>query len=273
MADNSSFNSKALIIGAAGIVLGFVVGFYLANSLNRQEQEKLRAELTSLRAGGASKDGAAASPGRGGAQTQAAGEEEDSFPTLTDEQLQKAVAQADAAPGDAALQRKVGQALYVYAWQKSKTSILPEVARILNRAHELDPKDSSTSMMAGDAHFLIARNGNDTKQLAAARKLYEAALEVKPDDAEARTKLGMTYFYDSPSDPQRAIREYRRALQADPRQEMSLQNLAGALIETGSFEEAAKRLDELQKSNPSNRELPNLRAQLEQKRNAAKERK
>ncbi|MDT7809858.1 MAG: hypothetical protein QOJ70_3671 [Acidobacteriota bacterium] len=271
MADNSSLNSKALIIGAAGVVLGFVIGFFLANSLNRQEQDKLRGEVTTLRAGGASKDGAAT--GRSGTQTQAAGDEDDSFPTLTDEQLQKAVAQADAAPGDAKLQKKVGQALYVYAWQKSKTSILPEVARILNRAHELDPKDSSTSMMAGDAHFLIARSGGDTKQLAAARHLYGAALDIKPDDAEARTKLGMTYFYDSPSDPQSAIREYRRALQSDPRQEMSLQNLVGALIETGSFDEAAKRLVELEKTNPSNRELPNLRAQLEQKRNAAKERK
>jgi tetratricopeptide (TPR) repeat protein len=272
MPDNSSPNRKVFIVGAAGVVLGFVAGFFLANGLNRQEQEKLRAEVTTLRAGGGAKEGATTATGRGGAQTQTAGEEEESFPTLTDEQLQKAVAQADAAPGDAALQKKVGQALYVYAWQKSKTSILPEVARILNRAHELDPKDSSTSMMAGDAHFLIARSSGDTKQLGAARKLYEAALETKPDDAEARTKLGMTYFYDSPSDAQRAIREYRRALQSDPRQEMPLQNLAGALIETGSLDEAEKRLDELERVNPASRELPNLRAQLEQKRNAAKER-
>jgi hypothetical protein len=52
---------------------------------------------------------------------------------------------------------------------------------------------------------------------------------------------------------------------------MSVQSLVAALIETGSFDEAGRRLDELEKLNPSNAELPNLRAQLEQKRNAAKE--
>ena len=94
---------------------------------------------------------------------------------------------------------------------------------------------------------------------------------MQPDDAIARTSLGLTYFYDKPSDPQRAMREYRRVLQTDPRQEMALQSLAAALIETRNLDEAAKRLDELEKVNPSNQELPNLRAQLEQKRNAAKE--
>jgi ATP/maltotriose-dependent transcriptional regulator MalT len=54
---------------------------------------------------------------------------------------------------------------------------------------------------------------------------------------------------------------------------MPLQNLAAALIETGNLDEAGKRLDELEKLNSSNSELSNLRAQLEQKRNAAKERK
>ncbi len=107
--------------------------------------------------------------------------------------------------------------------------------------------------------------------IAEARKLYEAALGAKPDDAVVRTKLGLTYFYDNPPNPQRAIGEYRRALQADPRQEMSLQSLAAALVETGALDEAARRLDELEKMNPSNTELSGLRTQLEQKRNAAKE--
>ena len=52
---------------------------------------------------------------------------------------------------------------------------------------------------------------------------------------------------------------------------MAVQSLAAALIETGGFEEAGRRLDELERLNASNAELPNLRAQLEQKRNAAKE--
>jgi tetratricopeptide (TPR) repeat protein len=270
MPESPSPNSKVFIVGAACVVLGFAAGFFLANGLNRQEQDRLRAEVTTLKAGGPSTNGTnSAQPVDRGQPTQASGD--DSFPKLTDEQLANAVSKADASPADAELQRKVGQALYVYAWQTSNASILPDVARILRRAHDLDPKDYKTTVMAGDVQFLIARSGADARPLAEARKLYEAALAAKPDDAVVRTSLGLTYFYDSPSDPQRAIREYRRALQTDPRQEMSLQSLAAALVETGAFDEASRRLDELEKQNPSNKELPNLRAQLEQKRNAAKE--
>jgi tetratricopeptide (TPR) repeat protein len=269
MPENPSSNKRAVLVGAAGVVLGFLVGFFLANGINREEQEKLRAEVAGLRAGPAAK-GAPQQAAQGGGR-QAAASGDDSFPTLTDAQLANAVSKADAAPSDAELQRKVGQALYVYAWQRNNAAILPDVARILKRAHDLDPKDYKTTVMAGDAQFLIARGGGDPKALADARKLYETALAAQPNDAVVRTSLGLTYFYDKPSDPQRAIREYRRALQTDPRQELSVQSLAAALIETGGFDEAARRLDELERLNSSNTELPSLRAQLEQKRNAAKE--
>lgn len=266
MPENSSPSSKVFVVGAACVAVGLVAGFFLANVLNSQELGTLRSEVASLRAGGGGQQAAQG----GGGQTQPAGEDS-SFPKLTDEQLANAVRAADAAPSDAELQRKVGQALYVYAWQSGNASILPDVARILKRAHELDPKDYKTTVMAADAQFLIARSGGDKGPLAEARRLYESALASQPGDAVVRTSLGMTYFYDSPSDPRRAIREYRRALESDPRQEAPLQSLAAALIETGGLDEAARRLDELERLNSSNQELPGLRARLEQKRNAARE--
>jgi len=268
MPDNPSLNKRVIVVGALGVVLGFLAGFFLANGINRAEQEKLRGELASARAGGES-----AQPGGGSGKAQQASAKggDGSFPTLTDEQLGNAVKQADADPSNAELQHKVGQALYFYAWEKGNAQILPEVARILKRAHTLDPKNYRTTVIAGDAHFLIASQSGDARVLGEARKFYEAALAAQPDDAQVRTNLGRTYFFDKPPNPQRAITEYRRALQADPKQELSLQSLAAALIETGGLEEAARRLDELEKVNPSNAELPGLRAQLEQKRNAAKE--
>ena len=268
MPDNPTINTRTLAVGAACLVVGFLAGFFLANGINRAEQQKLNAEVASLRAAGAAGGGKTTTPSGGG---QTSDPRDGSFPTLTDEQLSNAVKQADASPSDAELQSKVGQALYFYAWEKGNEQILPDVARILKRAHSLDPKNYRTVVLAGDAHFLIASSGGDTKTLAEARKFYEAALAIQPEDAQVRTNLGRTYFFDKPSAPQLAIREYRRALQSDPKQEMSVQSLAAALIETGGFEEAARRLDELEKLNPSNAELGNLRAQLEQKRNAAKE--
>jgi tetratricopeptide (TPR) repeat protein len=267
MPDNPSLNTRIIVVGAACVVIGFLAGFFFANGINRGEAERLSAELVSLRASGA---GSGKPAQQGGGQQAAAGGDE-SFPQLTNEQLANAVAKADASPKDSELQRKVGQALYVYAWQSGNAAILPDVARILRRAHDLDPKDFKTTVMAGDALFLIARSKNDPQSLAESRKLYETRLASQPEDAIVRTSLGLTYFYGNPPDAQRAIREYRRALQSDPRQEMTLQSLAAALIETGGFDEAGRRLDELEKLNASNAELPNLRAQLEQKRNAAKE--
>src|SRR5437762_12685549 len=177
MTEKSSVNTKTVLIFVAGAVLGFVVGFALANGVNRQEQDRLRAEVARAQSAGPSKSADASEK----PQTQAR-DDDDSFPTLTDDQLKNAVAKADASPADAELQKKVGQALYVYAWQKGNASILPDVARILKRAHDLDPKNFETALMAGDAHFLIARNGGDAKSLGEARKLYEEALASKPDD-------------------------------------------------------------------------------------------
>ncbi len=268
MPDNPSPNKRALVVGLLGVVLGFLAGFFLANGINREEQLKLRGELAAARArpevaqggGSAGKAQQASAPGADG-----------SFPTLTDEQLGNAIKQADADPSNIEIQNKVGQALYFYAWEKGNAQILPEVARILKRAHALDPKNYRTTVIAGDAHFLLANRDGDAATLGEARKFYEAALASQPGDAQVRTNLGRTYFFDKPPNPQRAVAEYRRALQTDPRQELALQSLAAALIETGGLEEAARRLEELEKANSSNTELPGLRAQLEQKRNAAKE--
>ena len=266
MSDNPSLNKRVLIVGALGVILGFLAGYFLADRIYREEYEKLRAELATARAGGT-----AQAPGSGKAQRASAPGGELSQ-SVSEEQMQNAVSKADQSPQDAELQKKVGQGLLMYASETGNASYLTEGARILKRAHELDPKDYKTTVMAGDAQFLVERQGGgDAKLIAEARKLYEAALAAKPEDPIVRTKLGLTYFYDNPPNPQRAIGEYRRALQSDPRMEMTIQSLAAALIETGGLEEAARRLDELEKVNPSNAELSGLRAQLEQKRNAAKE--
>jgi tetratricopeptide (TPR) repeat protein len=269
MPDNPSLNKKVFIVGALGVILGFLAGFFLADNINRSEHEKLRAELASARAGATPEQGSGA--GRGQRTSVPGG---DPSTALSEEQIVNAIRKADQSPQDAEMQKKVGQGILLFASESGNASYLSDGARILKRAHELDPKDYKTTVLAGDAQFLVERQGGgDAKMIAEARKLYEAALASKPDDAVVRTKLGLTYFYDSPPDPKRAIAEYRRALQSAPRQEMSLQSLVAALMETGELDEAARRLDELEKLNPSNAELSGLRAQLEQKRNAAKEKK
>lgn len=253
---------------AVGVVLGLIVGIVIANGINSGELEKMRGELTRLRAG-APKGAAEAG---GGPQVATAEGESAALPQLTEGELRNAVAKADASPQDAALQRTAGQGLYLYAMQTGNSALLPDVARILKRAHEAAPDDYPIAVLAGNAHFLVARGGGDAGALREARKFYERALSAKPDDIVVRTSLGLTYFFDRPPDAARAVREYRKALEIDPRHEMPLQSLVAALAESGDFAEAEKRLRELEGVNPSNPELSNLRAQLEQKRNASKER-
>jgi tetratricopeptide (TPR) repeat protein len=255
-------------LAAAGLLIGFAVGFRLADGLNREEHERLRAELARLRSGGEATPGAGAAAPSG--QPPAAADELN-IPTLTGEQLRAAIERADSAPADADLQRTSGQALYLYAMQKGNAEILPEVARILERAYQLDPGNARLAVFAGNAHFLVARQIGDTARLRRARRFYERALEVDPADTDTRTSLGLTYFFDTPSDPERAAREYARALETNSRAEAPLQGLVAALVAAGRFDEAERRLEELATLNANNPELQNLRAQLEQKRNAAKE--
>lgn len=263
MAEEKRLSAQKVLIFAAGLGLGLVLGFFLTNYLNRQELEQSRADASRRQ----SPEGQSAPTPPGGA-----GGGEFSMPDLTEEQLRQAVTQADANAADAGLQRTAGQALYLYAVERGNSSVLPDAARFLGRAHEADPKDYNTAVFAGNANLILARGSGDASRLAAARRFYERALAARPDDVAVRTTLGLTYFLARPPDTRAALREYRRALGTDPRNELTLQSIAAALVEAGELDEAERRLGELESVNASNPELPNLRAQLEQKRNAAKER-
>jgi tetratricopeptide (TPR) repeat protein len=262
--------TQKLIFLVVGIALGFAVGFAFANNVNRDEHDKLRAELTRLRAatpppqttGDASKPNAQAS-----APATADGSNEQ---MLSDEEIRKKISLADTNPNDLEYQRDLGRGLYLYAMNFNKPELLPDVVRLLKRAHDADPKDDNAVILLGNTLFLMAQNG-DTGRFGEARTFYQKALELKPGDVYARTALGLSYYFDRPSDPARAIKEYRKSLAAEPRHEMTLQGLTAALIATGELSEAQKRMDELQSVNASNAELPNLRAQLAQKKNASRE--
>lgn len=261
-AKQTSVNTtQKLIFILVGVAAGFAIGFAFANTVNRSEQDKLRVELTRLRAGAANNADAA----KTGAAAPDASRE-----TLSDEEIRTKIAQGDANPGDIEYQRNLGRGLYLYAMNFGKSELMPDIVRLLKRVHEAEPKDDNAVILLGNALFLMGQNG-DAARFDEARAFYQKALELKPSDVYARTALGLTYYFDRPSDPARAIKEYRQSIALEPRHEMTLQGLAAALIETGEFDEAQKRIEELQSVNGSNPELPNLRAQLTQKKNASQQ--
>jgi tetratricopeptide (TPR) repeat protein len=256
-----------MLIALAGLVAGCAIGFFFATSVDRKELETLRAEVARARstAGDRQQQQQGESRGANGGASEAAA----SMPT--EDEMRELIRQADASPNDAEYQRKVGQGIYMYALSTGKATLMPEAVRLLKRAHEADAKNYETIVLLGNSLFALAQAGGDTSKYAEARAYYDKALATKPDDTNVQTLLGMTYFFGRPSDPQRAIKEYRRSLAAAPRHEMALQSLVSALISTGAIAEAEQRIAELQTVNPANPALSNLRGQLAQAKNAAKE--
>ena len=253
-------NKSQLVLAlAACLIIGFAAGFFFANRANRKELDRLQAEIARVHSTHAAND-----------ETNAGNNSPPSADknSLTDEQLRAVVAKADARPDDHELQRKAGQGLYLYAVQFNKPDLLPEAIRILRRAHDAAPQDYDTTVVLGNALFDLART-SDPKLFKEARNLFTQALKQKPDDINVRTELGATYYFDTPSDPRRAIPEYSKSLAQDPHHEMTLQSLCAALISAGELAEAEQRLNELQQVNANNPALADLRAQLAQQRNAA----
>jgi tetratricopeptide (TPR) repeat protein len=259
-------NKHKILYALAGLVAGCAIGFFFANSVNRKELEELRGEVARARQQNAGTQKTGGSPAAAnGSATDATGA---SMPT--EEEMRELIAKADASQNDTDYQRQVGQGIYMYALSTNKPALMPEAARLLKRAHEADPKNYETTVLVGNSLFAWGQAA-DASKFEEARVYYNKALATKPEDTNVHTLLGMTYFFGQPSDPERAIREYRKSLAAEPRHEMALQSLASALIATGALAEAQKRIEELQTVNASNAALSNLRAQLAQAKNAAKE--
>ncbi|MGI9104669.1 MAG: tetratricopeptide repeat protein [Pyrinomonadaceae bacterium] len=259
-------NTHKLLYAFAGLLAGCLVGFFFANSVNRKELEALRGEVARTRAasGGQKSESAnAGASGGGGGDAGAA-------VMPSEAEMRELIAKADANKSDVEYQRKVGQGIYLYALSTGKPALLPDAVRLLKRAHEVDSKNYETNLLVGNSLFALGQAG-DAAKYEEARVYYNKAVETKPDDPNIHALLGMTYFFGDRSDPQRAIKEYRKSLNADSRHEMALQSLASALIATGAIEEAARRIEELQTVNAQNSALANLRGQLAQARNAAKE--
>lgn len=238
---------RNLLFLAGSLLLGFTLGFILANSMSRREGF----ESAQVQAPSANTSSANASSGKGSSQQ------------LSEKEIREAIQNADARTDDKELQKRFGMALYAYANQTRDPRYLTDAVRFLKRAVEADPKDRSAIVSLANALFDMGQLG-EAARFAEARTYYQKALDLDPKDVNARTDLGLTYYFGEPSDPQSAIREYRRSLEIDPRHEQTLQNLATALIKTGNRKEAEKTIEILRGVNPKNPALADLEALLAQ---------
>ncbi len=247
-------NKNSILISALGLVAGFIIGFMVCNNFFYLPNAGAAAPTTTS-ANQNDQPPPSADPN---AQR-----------PLTPDEIKNVIARADAKPDDRQMQKDVAFALYRYATGMKDITILPEVRRLLERANQGNTTDADLMVVLGNVNFDIAHN-SDTDDFKKAREYYTKALVLKPNDPNVRTDLGLTYFFDRPSDPAKAIAEYRKSLLIDPKHELTLQNMSSALVAIGSLDEATQRIGELEAVNPQNPSLSDLRAQLAQKRNAAK---
>jgi tetratricopeptide (TPR) repeat protein len=258
-AEQATVTKHNVLYTIIGLLLGFIIGFIFANQVNRGPSGVVRSDATRGPA-------ATTPPGTGEAQNTGG----NAAASPTEEEIRDAIAKADARPQDVSLQRNFGMVLYRYANRTRNAGFLPDVARMLKRAYESDPKDRDLTVSLGNVLFDMGQ-ATDPAYFKEAREYYLKALEMKADDANVRTDLGLTYYFGQPSDPQRAIAEYRKSLAVDPRHEPTLQNLSAALITVGRTAEAQKTIEQLSALNPSNPALSDLRAQMAQSKNKAQE--
>jgi tetratricopeptide (TPR) repeat protein len=240
-------NTKTAGLFILAILISFFGGFYLANTLNRSELEALRG----------AKNPPANSP------------QNDAEQTLSPEEIQQKLAEADASPGNVQFQRSLGMALYRYASMKQDVKLLSEVARLLTRVNEKNPADREVEITLGNLYFDIGYFQKDNENLKKAQQFYQKILAKTPDDVDVRTDYALTYFLQGPPEYDKAVAEFQRSLETNPKHEKTLRFLIQTLLKQEKTREAESYLARLKEVDPSTPSLSEIRAQMKRDENTS----
>jgi tetratricopeptide (TPR) repeat protein len=237
-------------LAGAGIIFGFILGFVTANSLNRQEADKLRTEAAQK----PSNDAAAnqATPG-----------------SLTREEITQRIAEADKNPDNAEFQQKLGFSLYLYAVSENQPDLLPEAVRLLRRARKTKPDAREINLRLANVLLDLGARQKDDLAITEARGIYENELRKQPKDKDVLSAIAYSFLAAGKSDPVRAIAECKKALAIDPNHEQSLEIMTRAYALSGQTQEAAKALAALKQAHPQSRGIAELEALAAGRENSA----
>ncbi len=242
-------NGKSLSISIIAVILSFVGGFVLANALNRNETDVLRAE---------------------NARLQNNPVETNKELTLSDEEIRQRIAEADQNQTNFSFQKNLGVALSRYAMMKKDDNLLNEAEKLLKRANSLNDKDYDVIVTLGHFNFDLGLFKSDNERFVKAREYYQKALTAKPNDVDVRTDYGITFYLQNPPDNDKAIAEFNKSLKENPKHEKTLQFLTQAFLKQGKTKEAESVLAKLKEINPNTPTLAEIQTQISNEANSKK---
>ena len=243
---------KNVLLCAVGVILGFAVGFFVANSITRPGAQTPSARPQSDAAAGPLGPEQAGGPLPPGHPDIGKTNEGDDAPAAstsaasTSADAQAAMDKADRSPKDFQAQVEAAQIFY-------KHQDYDKASLYAGRALSIKSNDFDALVLAGNAKY-------DGKDFAAAATFYERALAVKPDSPDVRTDLGNTFF--NRGDYERAVAEYRKSVAVDPNHLNSWKNIAAAALQKGDKATASEAVEHLTKLAPQSQETEAYRQKL-----------
>lgn len=215
--------AREIVFGIAGLVAGLSIGFFAANSLNREAATTVA--LTNANSAGAVSS-AVTTP-------------------AVDEMLQRATSE----PQNFAAQMQTGD---MYA----TIDRLEKAVEFYKRGLILQPENF-------EANVVLANTLFDSQKFEEAETYYTKALTIKNNDINARVDLGTTFVERAIPDYDRAIEEFNTALEQDPKSEPAIYYLGIAELRKGNREAANARLTELEKLNATSPLIGRLRQNID----------
>ncbi len=230
-----------VLFSIIGLLLGLIIGFLVTNALNQSGGGGPRPSTarTTTQSSELPNDHPPISPSNAVADPQ-------QMQAAVTEAIQKARNE----PNNFEAQMQAAKLYY-------QINRFDEAIDFLLRANQLRPDNYEAVVQLGNAYF-------DADKYKEAEQWYTAALIKNPDDINVRTDLGLTFLFREPPDVDRAIKEFRKSLERDPKHEQTLQNITVALIRKGEAKEAQATLARLEEVNPASPALPKLRSDLQQ---------
>ncbi len=248
--------SRNFILCALGIVLGFGIGFFIANAVSRPGANVPATRASSITNAGPldeEQSGGRLPPGHpdinNGGDMQADTNKTGASAASTSAEAQAAMDKADRNTQDFDAQMSAAKTFYAsHDFEKS--------ALYFDRSLALKPQSFEALAGMGNTKY-------DARDYVGAASYYERALAINPDEPDVRTDFGNTFFNRIPHDYDRAIAEYRKSIQLDPNHLNSWKNIATAALlkrDKTVATEALKHLEELDARNP---DLSSLRDNIE----------